>query len=139
MSSRSVRPTVPLALALLGLAAVAVQLYSTRLGIGLSFDPVVYLTVAGNLLKGRGLTQAGQTLSHFPPLYPLLLALSGGLAGDLDLGARLLNALLWGANTFVSGLIVRRLTAGRLWPALLAALLMALSPAMFEIHASALS
>ena len=53
---------------------------------------------ARNLLAGRGLTipwgaWAGQPVSHFPPLFPLVLAAIGSLGLDPWDAARYLNAL----------------------------------------------
>src|SRR4030042_2103472 len=71
-------------------------LVTTRWGIGASPDSVAYLGVAHNLMSGRGLSLpfgdlADTPLTRFPPLYPMLLAGLGQVAGDPVVAARWLQ------------------------------------------------
>ena len=80
--------------------------FATRLGAGISPDSTVYVDAANNLKMGRGLSvQSGPDeftpLTHFPPLFPALLALLGSLGFDASSGARWLNVLLFGGNIFL--------------------------------------
>ncbi len=121
---------------------VALALFSTPWGIGLSPDSIVYLTAARHWLNGQGISQlsnAGQLLPllHFPPLFSVLLAIC---ATRLDLleSARWMNALLLGMNIlFIEGMIYRMTRECR--PALLGALLAVTSLTFLAIHTMAWS
>jgi 4-amino-4-deoxy-L-arabinose transferase-like glycosyltransferase len=103
------------ALGLLGLCGVAVVLLCTsRYGVGLSPDSANYLSAARSLLAGQGYRYPdGGIYTHWPPLYPTLLA-AAGLAGvDPLLGARLLNSLAFGLIILLSGRLFLRCTTSR--------------------------
>jgi 4-amino-4-deoxy-L-arabinose transferase-like glycosyltransferase len=126
-------------IALAGVSAASV-LYGTRVGIGLSNDSVNYLRAARGLLDGRGLIvmqaihYAGAVpMTHWPPLYPLLLATSGWLGLDMEGFARALNALLLAANILLIGLFARGRGGGRI-AALVAALLVATNLQILNVH-----
>lgn len=81
------RPTVP-SVAALGAALVAVRVAFALLAVGRSStgDPNAYLNLAKGLLGGQGLViydpyLGGTWRALFPPLYPLLLAGWGAVAG----------------------------------------------------------
>ena len=97
-----------LAAMVFGVSCVAI---ATRWGIGSSPDSAAYLGAAANLRRGLGLTLpygAGGSLTQFPPLYPIGLALAGAVAGDLGSGARWAQALLMAGNIIiVAALLVR--------------------------------
>ena len=99
----------------LALLAGAAALYGTRLGIGLSNDSVNYLRAARGLLDGHGLIvmqaihfDGPVPMTHWPPLYPLLLAGAGALGLDPEAFARGWNALLFSANVLLIGGLARR-------------------------------
>lgn len=119
------------ALLLLSLGAVAaVQLCTWRYGIGTSPDSSNYIAAARSLLAGEGLRYAdGRIYTHWPPLYPALLAMLGLAGIDPMIGARLLNAFAFGATIFVSGALLARCTTSSAF-ALLGALAVAMSPAL---------
>ncbi|MEA2827126.1 MAG: hypothetical protein QOG43_1565 [Actinomycetota bacterium] len=83
----------------------------TRKGVYASPDSAFYVGTARNLLHGHGLTAppGSPPLSHFPPLFPLVLAGVGWLTGldPLD-GAGVVNPLLLGATAFLVAVAVRR-------------------------------
>jgi hypothetical protein len=93
------------AIALLGGTAVALVLVNTsRHGVGISPDSTGYLSAARNLLCGRGYTcYDGSPYAAWPPLFPTLLAGLGLLGVEPAVGARLLNALAFGAVVALSG------------------------------------
>lgn len=128
-----------LKISIVGVGGMALLIFCTsRYGVGVGPDSVVYLSAAENLLKGLGfsaLSGLGETgpMTRFPPLYPALLA-AAGLAGmSLEAGARWLNVFLFGANIILVGVMVARYSRStRL--AVFAALLMMFSADMLHVH-----
>jgi hypothetical protein len=130
------------------LAAILVALLATRWGPGIAPDSVVYIGAARNLLDGRDLTLPFGGVEDAPnaeievhkhaPFFPLLLASIGLLGVDPLDGARWLNVLLFGANTFLVGYAVSQHT--RSLPAAIVAGLLTLSSVdMLRVHTTALS
>lgn len=117
-----------IALGLLGFVGVALQLTVTRWGIGLSPDSVTYIAGAHGLLGGNGFSfpRGGggwAPITLWPPLLSVLIALPGALGTDLLESARFINGILFGANTVLTGALVRRLTpSSPVYPALGASL-----------------
>ncbi len=104
---------VLLALAFIGMG---ILLLATRQGAGLSPDSASYLAMARNLLsEGRlrdlGTWQGFAPAVVFPPLFPAVLSLLGLLGLDPVTAARVLNAIFFGANIFLIGWILLRLTS----------------------------
>jgi len=138
------QPSSVLAVAASAAALGALLLWlATPWGIGLSPDSAAYVGAARNLLAGRGLTLPGLAgdlpFTHYPPLYPALLALAGLSTGDPLSGGRALHALLWAANLF---LIVWALAQGARrasWVAVAGALFALTAPTLVEIHLMAWS
>ncbi len=134
-----------LAVALAGLAvfAAAIMLLATRKGVGLTSDSLIYINASDNLLEGRGLSRLSgideaKPITHYPPLFPLLLA-GLQLLGLGPLGAaRILVVLSFAGNTALVGLALRRMT-GRMAPALAGSFLLLASPIMIELHSWAMS
>ena len=92
-------------LALVG--AVFVLLSTSRYGAGLSPDSVGYIGIARNLIKGAGFRSYNGNLTvKWPPLYPALLALVGGVFGtDPLLLVNDVNALIFGLIVYVGGVL----------------------------------
>jgi 4-amino-4-deoxy-L-arabinose transferase-like glycosyltransferase len=108
--------------------------WATVQGIGVSNDSVTYLDMAQNLLDGNGFVAYGVALTHYPPLYPMLLAAAGWLVGDMLHAARLLHLLLYAVNAALFGLVIWRATRNNL-PALLVGLgVFLLSEPIFGLH-----
>ncbi len=112
---------------------VVLALLATRRSVNFDTDSAVYLGVADNIIHGRGITtpfsflsqypparaagfHGAVPLTHFPPMYPIVLATVGFFGVALDAVARVANALLLGANLFLVGVVVRRLTGRTAWP-----------------------
>ena len=95
---------------ILSLSGTAVVLLGiSRYGTGLSPDSVMYISAAKNLLSGKGLTGFdGKPYMHWPPLYPVLLAITDAVGIDPVKGAGFLNALFFGSIVFTSGLLFIR-------------------------------
>lgn len=86
-----------------GLLVVAA---TSKYGIGLDSDSVLYIQVAREMLAGRGVPNS---YILQPPLYPLLLALGGALTFSDPLAfAVWFHALVFGALVFCAGAILVR-------------------------------
>ncbi len=81
---------------------------TSRHGIGVSPDSVVYLAVARHLLEGKGfLSYQGELFITQPPLYPIVIAILRLLFGlDLITSTLVLNLLLFICITYISGKLV---------------------------------
>jgi len=78
-------------------------------------------------------------MTHWPPLYPVLLAAPSVFGIDILDGARWLNALFFGLNILLVGLVIRRCSRGSLWPAVVGSLWMLSSIPMLWIHCMAMT
>src|SRR5262249_32377513 len=119
-------------------------IYTTPWGTGTGWDQAMYIGAARNLLAGRGVTVAwgpdtGKPLTHFPPLYPLVLALGGPLGLDPWGVARYLNAALRAVDLVMVSLLAWRVGGRSHLAALIAAFLMLTSVHMEFVHGSAWS
>jgi hypothetical protein len=129
-------------LSFLSLAGIGlVFLATSKYGAGVAGDSIHYISVAGNLLNGKGFVDyTGGPLIWFPPLMPVLMA---GLAwlfrADVFVVGWVLNALLWGLNIFLSGYFLRRIFLDRPVYFYLSTLIVFLSPSALTMHASVLS
>ena len=74
-----------------------------------------------------------------PPFYPVTQFLSAAAFGEVSLSLKVLHTVLFSVNTFLFAILVRSCTQGSTLFAVIAALLHALSPAIYGIHAYALS
>ena len=96
--------------------AVILVLITTRHGVGSWPDSVWYLYAAGTLLEGRGLLIPDGSgiaekvpMTHWPHLFSLVLAGLGVLSLEPVHAARWPNAVLFGANVFLVGLVIHRM------------------------------
>jgi hypothetical protein len=131
--------TVLLLLVVSGVCALGILLWATPFGIGVSPDSTVYIATARSIGAGDGFQSGGKPITHYPPIYPTVLALSGLLGtGPLD-GARWLHAFLFALNVVLIG-ISTYLYTGSSFPASLCSILLFLSSAhMLDIHTMAWS
>lgn len=131
-----------IALALIAVIGVLLVLVATPEGAGLSDDSIAYIAGARSLAAGHGYREAwlasNQPVTHFPPAFPSVLAFFGILGVDPLHAGRYVNALLFGANAFVLGILAWRMT-----PSLTAGLVLAglfvLSGDLLVVHAMAMS
>jgi hypothetical protein len=131
-----------IAIGLITLGAIGILLYSTPEGLGLSDDSIGYIAGARSILSGQGYREAwlasNGPVTHFPPGFSSLLALISLSGLDPLRSARFLNALLFGANAFLLGVIGWRMTKSQVAGVTLA-LLFAVNASLFNAHAVAMS
>jgi len=130
-------------LAGVALVAMALVVTSTFRGPGVGGDATIYMTSARNLLDGKGLGLVGprgefRLLPYFPPFFPFVLSAAGLLGLDLEFAARWLNILLFGGLVALVGEVTLRAAHSRIL-ALLAAVLLALSPVLIPVYSWAMS
>jgi 4-amino-4-deoxy-L-arabinose transferase-like glycosyltransferase len=112
-------------------------------GIGIYSDSVVYVGVARNLLRGEGVTYFDDNghmapVTHYAPLYPLVIS-ALGLAGTDPLeGVRWVNALLFASNIMLAAWIVFASTHS-VAASVAASFLAATAFPMVQIHSTALT
>ena len=88
--------------------SIILALVSTaKYGAAVSGDGVIYLSVADNLVAGKGFfDHLNSPLIWFPPLYPVLLALLKKITGaDILLIGTYFQIFLLGLNIFLAGII----------------------------------
>jgi 4-amino-4-deoxy-L-arabinose transferase-like glycosyltransferase len=126
------------------LAGFILAWITTPWGVRVGYDSYFYLNAAENLLRGSGLSSLsgeGQIvpLTHFPPLYSLILAaVTLASRGDILLAARMTAVLIYGLNLFLFGFLALRFTNS--WLAgFLSAGLFLLSPIVMDVIVSAFS
>jgi 4-amino-4-deoxy-L-arabinose transferase-like glycosyltransferase len=130
------------ALLLISIIGVLLVLQATPEGAGLSDDSIAYIAGARSMVAGHGYREAwlasNQPVTHFPPAFPSLLAFFGLFGLDPLHAARWVNALLFGANAGLLGVLAWRMT-----PSLTAGLVLAglfiLSSDLLQVHAVAMS
>lgn len=131
-------------LIVLGIMGIASLLFATRPGIGLAVDSLHYIGASRSLLSGHGLTRISYTgklipMVDWPPLFPVALAMLGALGIDVLEGARWLNAILFGANIVLVGIVVYRQTDNSVWASLFGSILIFTSVSLFRVHSYALT
>lgn len=131
-----------LALALVAAASVWVLLYSTPEGLSLSDDSIAYIAGARSILAGNGYREAwlasNGPVTHFPPGFSSVLALVGLSGLDPLRGTRFVNALLFGANALLFGVIGWRMTKSQS-AGIVLAVLFAVNASLLRAHAAAMS
>ena len=131
-----------LILSLLALSGTFLILYATPQGMGLFDDSIAYIAGARSLLSGQGYREAwlasNQPVTHFPPGFSSVLALVGISGLDPLRGTRFVNALIFGANIFLLGLIGWRMTRSKAAGCVLAFLLL-VNGQLFRVHTTAMS
>jgi 4-amino-4-deoxy-L-arabinose transferase-like glycosyltransferase len=102
-------------LLLMAVLGVWVMLFSTRYGCGLRNDSFAYIAGARNLAAGNGYGRPGGSgdvvpLTHFPPMFSIVMVIPQLLGIDAVVSARWINAILFGAIVVLAGLIIRKMT-----------------------------
>lgn len=131
-----------LSLVLLALSGTFLILYATPQGMGLFDDSIAYIAGARSILDGQGYREAwlasNQPVTHFPPGFSAVLALVGLSGLDPLRGTRFVNALIFGINIFMLGIIGWRMTRSKAAGIVLAILLL-INGQLFRVHTTAMS
>lgn len=144
MSTRSAnRRAWAVGLVSIAAAGVVGLRYATPEGLGLVNDSAAYLNGARGLLAGAGYVRVTgdgslSAITHFPPLYSLLLAAVSRLTPTVFAAAAMVNLVLFGGSILLMGWLAFRLTR-RAWAALLSAALFTASEAFLRVYTFALS
>jgi hypothetical protein len=116
---------------------------STPYGLGLVNDSATYIEGATNLLQGRGYVRVSgggeiKPITHFPPLFSLLLAGLGLFGLDLLQAARVLATFLFGLDVLLVGLSIYKISRSIVFAAF-GAFLLAVSDLHLGVYSFALS
>src|SRR5215208_793039 len=131
-----------IALFLISIAGILLVIKATPNGLGLSDDSIAYIAGARSMAAGDGYREAwlasNQPVTHFPPAFSSVLAFFGSFGIDPLHAARWVNALLFGLNAWLLGILGWRMTPS-LSAGLVLAALFVTSSQMFQVHAVAMS
>lgn len=131
-----------LTLFLLAVAGTFLVLKATPEGLHLSDDSIAYIAGARSMLAGDGYREAwlasNEPTTHFPPGFSSVLAFFGLFGLDPLRGTRFVNALLFGLNTGLLGILVWRMTPS-LTAGLVIAALFVTNGDMLQVHTAAMS
>ena len=131
-----------LTLILLAVIGTFLVLKATPEGLALSDDSIAYIAGARSMLAGNGYREAwlesNQPVTHFPPGFSSVLAFVGLFGLDPLRGTRFVNALLFGVNAGLLGILVWRMTPS-LTAGLVAAALFVASGDLLQVHLTAMS
>jgi hypothetical protein len=136
-------PVMTATLIIISLAGFLMMLMLTsKRGVGLYYDPALYIYMArvfndpGSFGNNNPYSFISQV---YPPLFPLFLAAIHWLGGpDCVIGARWLNACLFGMNIFMVGLLIYRYT-GAVWLTVAGSLWMLVKIDVLNIHSMAMA
>src|SRR5215216_4168192 len=130
------------ALCFIAIVGILLILKATPNGLGLSDDSIAYIAGARSMAAGEGYREAwlasNQPVTHFPPAFSSVLAFFGLFGVDPLHVVRWVNALLFGFNAALLGILGWRMTPSLTAGVVLAALFVT-SAEMFSIHAVAMS
>src|SRR5574341_336327 len=131
-----------LSLLLLSVIGIFLILRATPQGLGLSDDSIAYIAGARSMLAGQGYREAwlasNQPVTHFPPGFSSVLAFLGLFGIDPLRGTRFVNALLFGLNTALLGILAWRMTPSLMAGLVLSALFVAKGE-MLQVQTLAMS
>jgi len=126
-------------LAVIGIIGLLVILWITPHGAGVQPDSIVYINGAKSLLSGKGFSNNGHLIIHFPPLYSIFLVATNLLINNLVQAARILNAILFGINAALVALAVYLATGRSFLTTTCAVFFFLASAPLLLIHSWALS
>ena len=112
--------------------------------IGTSPDSIVYVNVARSLLNGEGLshynwiTSQISPLTHYPPVYPILLSTFSLNVFDPLISAKWFHALIYALNVFLIIKILQKYCANYWFP-IIGGFMIGISEFLFQVHIMAWS
>src|SRR5260221_3451848 len=115
------------------------MMFATRSGAGLTPDSLTYVNTARQLMQGQPLTEIpvngkANPYTHFPPLFPVLMAITSTLLRTDPLQAgRYINCLLFGLNALLVALVLHR-AGSRIYIVILGVIFMLAADEMIYIH-----
>src|SRR5512145_3469845 len=131
-----------IALCLIALMGMILIIRATPNGLGLSDDSIAYIAGARSMAAGEGYREAwlasNGPVTHFPPVFSSLLSFFGLFGIDPLRAVRWVNALLFGLNALLLGILGWRMTPSLTAGLVLAGLFVA-SGEMFQVHAVTMS
>ena len=137
---KKIKPVVALfVLGIIGLLAGILMFWITPNGIGIGPDSIGYIETSQSLLEGKGFYFLNRPMTHWPPVYPSLLAIVGVFKDDKIQAARWLNVLVYGTNVFLIGLCAYTFTDYSLLALICSLILFISSESMLLIHTMAWS
>lgn len=106
---------------------------------GTTIDSLIYIDAAEHLSSGEGIYTSGPNgedmpLTHFPPMFPFILGLLKLTGLSVLSAAGWLNVILAGVNTFLVARLMRSIAPFKAYPAIIAAVLFAISPVTTYVH-----
>ncbi len=127
----------------LGILIFALIIYSAHIflqtttwGAGLSPDSLNYIQSAKKIIDGKSLANLP---THWPPLYPIILAASKMLSGDILFNAKWLQLIIYCTNICVFTFILYKITNRSLVIAITSLALIASSQVFLSLHAMVLT
>jgi hypothetical protein len=124
----------------IGICASALMFWTMAYGPGISPDSTKYFMVARNFLARKGFYGGDISVTHYPPVYSLLLAVVSIFETSDNLQAsRLLHAIFFGINIILIVYAVQKCTDDSLWASVFALLLFLSSAPLILIHSMAWS
>jgi hypothetical protein len=119
--------------------AVALALIATWKGPGLSNDSVAYLSAGVNIADSHGVTTLDdRSLTVFPPGLPVIAAIGETVGLGVEMTARLVSVVSFGAMVLLGNVMLRRVVRDRRAVIALTALL-AVAPALLGVSKMAWS
>ena len=131
-----------IALSFIALIGIVLVIQATPNGLGLSDDSIAYIAGARSMAAGDGYRESwlasNQPVTHFPPAFSSVLSFFGFFGIDPLHAARWVNALLFGLNAALLGILGWRMTPSLTAGLVLAALFVS-SGELFAVHTVAMS
>ena len=122
-------------LALFGFIGASIILYSTsRYGVGLPNDGVLYIVVARHIADGNGVTFNDSPVVLHPPLYSVILSvLDYSLGIDPLSSAPIVNAILFGIIVYFSGMLFNKFVSSSYIPSLILIFFLLVTSPLYEV------
>jgi 4-amino-4-deoxy-L-arabinose transferase-like glycosyltransferase len=113
--------------------ALALRIYTFPIARVIAADGISYVNIARSIFRGEGFSGT----VHYPPVFPLLIGLMNVLVGDDELAGKLVSMVMGTALVVPVYLLAKTLFSRQ--TAVVAALLVALSPALAKLSSEVLT